>query len=293
MKSQWPKFGTVGWIFTRYQGVNLEYFSLKVVGRGLFLIIMLMIAFLYVFTFVTDLIAGVNEITVPTVDVDPTVDLGGLVSSTFSRVSGAVVSTGGIFILIASALLTAHALRQGSHRALCGENSSGIRLFQVRTLAGAAALSSLIMLTWLMTLATAIRHRAWTIILGRPIPEWSVDTAKAIGIASVIVVVTLSIIFYVRSITGTHTIWKQRGIALLIAGIFVGASFVLLYTYVGALLNPRASTGVILVMSLLLWVNVVVRCYFFGLCWMNGTQSTPAEQPRSRVELGESKSLTP
>jgi hypothetical protein len=255
-------------IFTRYTDAGLEYYSLKVVGRGLFLIIMLMIAFLFVFTFVTDLIVGVNEVTVPTVDVDPGIDLGGLVSSAFSRVSGAVVSTSGVLVLIASALLTAHALRQGSHRALSRDDNSQIKLFQMRTLGGAAAISSLIMITWLMTLATAIRQKAWMEILTGDIPEWIVDAAKAIGIAGVMVIVAISIAFYIHSITDTRTTTKQFGVALLISGVLVGASFALLYTYVGALINPRVSTGVILVFSLLLWVNVVVRSYFFGLCWV-------------------------
>jgi hypothetical protein len=267
-KSRFRRVSAQLGIFTRYQEASLEYFSLKVVGRGLFLVIMLMIAFLFVFTFVTDLITGVNEIAVPIIDVDPSVDLGSLVNSAFSRASGAVVSTGGVLTLVVSAMLTAHALRQGSHRVLTLEGGTSIKLLQTRNIAGAAAISFLIMLTWLMTLATAIRHQAWTMILGQSIPEWIIDVAKAIGIAAVVVILALSVTYYIHSITGTRTTWKQRGITLLIAGVLVGASFVLLYAYVGALINPRASTGVILVMSLLLWVNIVVRSYFFGLCWV-------------------------
>lgn len=81
---------------TRYQKASLEYFALKVVGRGLFPIFMLMVGFLFVFAYVTDLFVGVNEVVVPTVDVEPGVDLGNLVASTFFRVSGAVVSIGGV-----------------------------------------------------------------------------------------------------------------------------------------------------------------------------------------------------
>lgn len=254
--------------FRRYQDAGLEYFALKVVGRGLFLVIMLMVGFLFVFTYVTSLFVGVNEVVVPTVDVDSGVDLGNLVASTFSRVSGAVVSISGVLVFLVSAMLTTFAIRQGSHRALSSENLSRIRLFQLRTFVGAAALSSLIMLTWLTTLATAIRQRAWEMIIGRPLPEWSVDTAKFFAVAAVMGIVVLSIAGYVRSIKRTVTMKETLGVAFLVAAIFVGASFALLYTYVGAVVNPRASAGLLLVLALLLWVNVVVRSYLFGLCWI-------------------------
>lgn len=253
---------------TRYQHAGLEYFALKVVGRGLFLVIMLMVGFLFVFTYVTDLFVGVNEVVVPTVAVEPGVDLGNLVASTFSRVSGAVVSVGGVLVFLVSALLTTVAIRQGSHRALSNENLSRIKLFQMRTCTGAAALSSLVMLTWLTTLATAIRHRAWEMIVDRPLPEWSVNTAKVFVVAAVMGIVVLSITGYVRSITRISTTKKTVGVAFFVAAIFVGASFGLLYTYVGALVNPRASTGLLLVLALLLWVNIVVRTYLLGLCWI-------------------------
>lgn len=81
-------------IAREYQGAGLEYFAL-----------------------VTDLIPGINEVQVPTIEVSADVDLGSLVSSAFSRVSGAVVSLSGVAILAVSAVLTAHALRQGTHRA--------------------------------------------------------------------------------------------------------------------------------------------------------------------------------
>ena len=55
--------------FARYRALDLEYAALRVVGRGLFLAVMLMVAFLYVFTRVTDLLAGTNEVLIPTITV--------------------------------------------------------------------------------------------------------------------------------------------------------------------------------------------------------------------------------
>lgn len=109
---------TVRAIVDRYRGQQIEYFALKVVGRGLFLVLILMVGFLFILSRATDLIAGENEIVIPTVQVSADIDLGSLVASTFSRVSGAVLSASAVVILVASALLTAHALRQGSAVAL-------------------------------------------------------------------------------------------------------------------------------------------------------------------------------
>ena len=47
----------------------------------------------------------------------------------------------------------------------------------------------------------------------------------------------------------------------------VGANFFLLYTYVGALINPAVSAGIVLILTLLLWVNIVTRAYLGALCW--------------------------
>lgn len=250
-----------------YQGAGLEYFALKVVGRGLFLIIMLMIAFLFVFALVTDLIPGINEVQVPTIEVSADVDLGSLVSSAFSRVSGAVVSLSGVAILAVSAVLTAHALRQGTHRAFSHEDAK-IRLMQPGTFVTAVALSLLVMFTWLATLATTIRRTAWTAIIGQEVPGLLVDTGKVCAVVLAVVVIAAVIVLYVRSVTSAEPTGRQMAIAVAVASAVVAASFFLLYTYVGALVNPRASTGVILILTLLAWVNVVVRVYFVGLCWM-------------------------
>jgi hypothetical protein len=261
------KFQAVREIANGYQKAGLEFFALKVVGRGLFLIIMLMIAFLFVFSLVTDLIPGINEVQIPTIAVSADVDLGSLVSSAFSRVSGAVVSISGVLILAVSAVLTAHALRQGTHRAFAREDAK-IRLLQPGTIGAAVSISLIVMFTWLATLATAVRRSAWTAILGQEEPELLINAGKVLVVALAIGVMAGAIVLYVRSITSVPPTGRQLSIAVGIACAVVGASFFLLYSYVGALVNPRASTGVILILTLLAWVNVVVRVYFVGLCWM-------------------------
>jgi hypothetical protein len=253
--------------FARYRALDLEYAALRVVGRGLFLAVMLMVAFLYVFTRVTDLIAGANEVLIPTLVVNPDIDLGALAAGAFSRTSASVVSVIGAVTLIVSGLVTAHALRGGSHRALLGDGADPIRLLSWRTIALACVLSVGLLTTWLLTLATSIRHRAWATLLSRDVSTLAVDIGKAVAIVASLLIVGIGVLVVVRVILGRIT--KRSLIAAgLVAIIVVAANFVLLYTYVGALINPAVSAGIVLVFTLLLWVNISVRAYLGALCWV-------------------------
>ena len=64
---------------------------------------------------------------------------------------------------------------------------------------------------------------------------------------------------------------RSLAAAALVAVIVVAANFFLLYTYVGALINPDVSAGIVLVFTLLLWVNICVRAYLGALCWVGST----------------------
>ena len=251
----------------RYRGLDIEYSALKVVGRGLFLIVMLMVVFLYVFTRVTDLIDGTNEVLIPTVAVNPDVDLGALAQGAFSRTSASVVSVIGALTLIVSALFTAHALRQGSRRALLGAQGARVRLASGRTVGLAILLAVAILVVWLLTLATSIRQRAWIALLGADISPPAVDVGKVLAVAISLLVVGGAILLTVRAISGSVT---RRAVAAasLAAVIIVAMNFVLLYTYVGALINPQVSAGIVLVFALLLWVNICVRTLLGALCWV-------------------------
>ena len=55
---------------------------------------------------------------------------------------------------------------------------------------------------------------------------------------------------------------------LLAAGIIMAANFFLLYTYIGALVNPAISAGIVLVFTIMLWINIVARVYLGALCWI-------------------------
>ena len=243
----------------------MEYPALRVVGRGLFLAVMLMVGFLFVFTRVTDLVAGTNEVLIPTVNVSADVDLGALAQGAFSRPSASVVSIVGLLTLLVSALLTGHALRQGSHRALLGDAAPRVRLLSGRTIAVSVGLAVGVFATWLLTLATAIRHRAWIALLGSDVPRAVIDVGKVLAVVASLLIVAAGVLFVVRLLLG-YLPRRSLAAAALVAVVVVGANFFLLYTYVGALINPAVSAGIVLVLTLLLWVNITVRTYLGALC---------------------------
>jgi hypothetical protein len=250
----------------RYRRLELEYSALRVVGRGLFLAVMLMVAFLFVMARATDLLPGANELAIPTVAVDPNVDLGELARGAFSRTSASVISFVGALTLVVSAMMSAQAVRTGSRRALLGEASTRAKLLSWQTALVAVVLAAVVLVTWLLTLATSVRHRAWVAMLGTDPGRWVVDSGKALGVLISVALIAGCTLLVVRSTTGVVT---SRGViaSVAVAAVVVGANFFLLYTYVGALINPAVSAGIVLVLTLLVWVNLVVRTYLGALCW--------------------------
>ena len=264
-----------GWLTTtvsRYRTLDLEYAALRVVGRGLFLAVMLMVAFLFVFARVTDLIAGDNEVLIPTASVSANIDLGALAQGAFSRTSASVVSVIGMVTLLTSAILTGHALRQGSRRALLGDGASSVRLLSGRTIAVSVALGLAVFLTWLLTLTTSIRRRAWATLIGRDIDAAVVDAGKVFAGLLSLSIIAMAVLLVVRLILG-HLPQRAFIAAVVVALIVVSTNFFLLYTYVGALINPAVSAGIVLILTLLLWVNICVRAYLAALCWIGAANS--------------------
>jgi hypothetical protein len=252
-------------IVARYRSLDLEYRALSVAGRGLFLAVMLMVLFLFVLTRATDVIVGINEVSIPTADVSSSIDLGSLAQGAFSRTSASVVSVLGLFTLIISAMLTGHALRQGTHLALLGPTTQPVRLLSTRTAAVSTIVALGIFITWLLTLATAIRRRAWSTIFGVDLNPILVDTAKAAAIVLSLAIVAGGVLLATRRILGWIPKFAYVG-AGIVAVTVVGSNFFLLYTYVGSLINPAVSGGIVLILTLLLWVNICVRVYFGALC---------------------------
>lgn len=271
-------------VVTRYRGLNLEYRALSVAGRGLFLAVMLMVLFLFVLSRATDVIAGINEIAIPTADVSSSIDLGSLAQGAFSRTSASVVSVVGLFTLIISAMLTGHALRQGTHLALLGHPAGSVRLLSTRTAAVSTIVALGIFLTWLLTLATAIRRRAWSTIIGVDLNPILVDTAKAAAIIVSLAIIAGGVLLATWEILGSIPRFAYLS-AGVVAVTVVGANFFLLYTYIGSLINPAVSGGIVLILTLLLWVNICVRVYFGALCGIGMAHASRRQPQVSADEL--------
>jgi len=250
----------------RYRALDIEYAALRVVGRGLFLAVILMVVFLFVFARVTDQISGINEVLLPTVSVDPSVDLGALVRNSFARTSGAVVSFVGVFTLVASAIFTASALRQGTARALHGIREPQPHLRQWQTLGIAVTVPTVILGTWLLTLGTSIRRTAWSELVGMELGDIPVNVAKALAVLLQWLILSGAVALVIRRVSG---VWPSGSAVAIIAGVgglVTAANYFLLSTYVGALINPEVSAGIVLILTVLLWVNIVVRVYLGALC---------------------------
>lgn len=252
--------------FHRYRGLDIEYAALKVVGRGIFLAVILMLVFLFFFDRATDLIAGQNEIVIPTTNVSSSVDLGALVRGAFDRTSASVVSALGVLALLVSAVMTAHALRGGTHKALGDDVHT--RLVDPRTLLVAVAVPLTVLACWILTLGTSLRTAAWSALLGAPLQPLAVNAGKVglwLAQWALLTALAFASVWLVRR---PRRPWATLPWCLIFGLVALGANAFLLYTYVGALLNPDASSGVVLVLTLLVWVNVVVRAYLICLCWL-------------------------
>ena len=259
----------------RYVDTHSEYAALQVVARGLFLSVVLVIAFLFVLTFVTSLISGQNEIVIPINGVDSSVDLGAIIQSIFSRASTSVITVTGALTFLISAFLTSKALRDGSRRAVLGADAPKSRWTDLWTWALALGLSCLVLATWLLAMATTLRRAAWSALFGADLNDGVVNTTKAICIVLSAVLIAVVIAVVHRTISGGWLNGRGLLTIALMAGIVVAANFFLLYTYLSALANPAASAGIVLVFTIMLWVNIVVRVYLGGLCLI-ATQAPPA-----------------
>ena len=255
-------------ILRRYVATHSEFAALQVIARGLFLLVVLVIALLFVLTFVTDVISGQNEILIPINGIDSTIDLGQMISRFYSRASASVVTVTGALTFVISAFLTTKALRDGSRKALLGVDAPKSRWRDPWTFPIALGVSCFVLFTWLLALATAIRRSAWSALLGTDLSEAVVDVCKfAVIIVAVVAIVFAGALVH-RNVLGCWPSRRSLLILLLAATIIMAANFFLLYTYIGALVNPAVSAGIVLVFAIMLWINIVARVYLGALCWI-------------------------
>ncbi|MEI6622111.1 MAG: hypothetical protein WCP28_09420, partial [Actinomycetes bacterium] len=166
-----------------YHHDRIEYYALKVVSRGLFLAVSVMLVFLYVFDLTTNLIPGINEIAIPTMSLPDEQDLGQVVHLTLQHSRGALMDVVGFGTLLVSAVLTAKALRRGTAQVLQSEDADRVHTFQLRNLVIGLGLALVVLASWLLVFVTAIRSAAIRTVLGPGITSAQVNVGKAAVIA--------------------------------------------------------------------------------------------------------------
>lgn len=246
---------------------NIEFFAMKVVSRGLFLAVTMLLLLLYCLAYITSQLPGVNEIAIPTMALPDQVDLGAAVERAYESTRGAVIGLLGAVTLVVSATFTAKALRQGV-RSVFATTTGRVRTLDLTNLLIGVGLAVLGVALWLMTLGTAIRTSAIRQLLGvTELSPWLVAGGKF-----TLIVAQWALLAAIVSHTARRHGPTVRQRDALLAGAAFSAfvtllNFLMIYSYIRALFDPDTSGSVVLVLSLLTWVNVVVRAFFLTMCW--------------------------
>ena len=270
----------------RFRQDQVLYLALVVTYRALFLSIVLMLAFLYVLGLVTSVLPGTNEIVIPILSLPTDQDLGAIVNQTFTRSSGAVMDVLGVLTLLFSATYTAKAMRQGTENILRADRARRIKTFDPRNLVVGVFIAAVVLLSWLLVLSTAIRRAAVAEIVGLSSPE-AVNGAKGLVIVATWLLIACVVFAALRLADREH---RSQTIAVgsaVFAAFVVAANFVLIYSYIAALVDPDTSGSVVVVLTILAWVNIVVRGLFYTQCWIAESRPKVEAQEASDVPQGQ------
>lgn len=302
-----------GWIdhlaraAAHYRGDRIEYHALVVVSRGLFLTIAGVMVFLYVLSFITDLLPGTNELVIPTATLPDARDLGSVVDEALVQFQSAVLGIVGLVTLLVSATLTARALRNGTRRVFAGDAAPQVRALAPSNLLIGLGPALMILISWLLALSTAVRTAAIGALLGADVSRSLVPVGKALTIAVAFVLIAAVVYLCFRraaanaasaaekagsaanagSVTASAPPAQLRRTTLVAAAVFAAfltaANFLLLYSYVGALIDPHTSGGVVLVLTILTWVNAVARALFLAECWVATSAASAAARTPNAI----------
>ena len=259
-----------------YRRDNVEQWSLRVVNRGLFLAVSVMILLLFVLEWVTSQLPGVNEIVIPTLAVPSSVDLGAIIHDTLLRQRGVLLDVAGVATLIFSAVYTARSLRSGLRNVALGSEAPRVRWRETTNVVVAVGLIALLLAGWLLTLTTVVRTRAINVLLATDLPRIMVNVGKSLAVILMIAMFAITTFVALRKLfpTAPRTEAFAAGFGV---GLFVAAAnFVLFYAYIAALISPNASGGVVLVFMIMAWVNAVGRVLLLAGCWVAVAVNPPA-----------------
>lgn len=251
-----------------YRDQDGEALSLRVVNRGIFLAVSMMVVLLFVLAFVTSRLPGINEIVVPLLSVPTEVDVGAIVTDTVARQRNALFDIAGVITLLVSAIATARALRFGLSKVAQGVPTRLPSWLAPANLLIAAGTAAIMLASWLLALTTVVRTRAINIITGVDIPRMVIDFGK-VGVVMLSITLLSAVLLHIwRKILPQVSV-RDRLLASAGVGLLVtGANFVLLYSYISALLDPSAASGLVLVFMTMAWVNAVVRLLFLSEFWL-------------------------
>lgn len=252
----------------RYSRDRVEYHALVVVSRGLFLTIATVMVLLYALSAVTHLLPGTNEIVIPTVSLSDSQDLGAVVDRVLEQFQSAVVGLVGVGTLLISAALTARALRQGTRQVFAPGSARSVGRFAPSNLAIGLGLAAVTLVSWLLALATAVRTAAISEMLGADVSRTLVPVGKAVTVAIAFALITLVTYTGLRASSRDQHPRTVLAGAVAFSAFLTAANFFLLYAYVGALIGHDSAGGVVVVLTVLTWVNAVVRALFLTECWV-------------------------
>lgn len=260
----------------QYQRDDVEALALRVVNRGLLLAVSVMVVLLFVLSYITSQLPGINEIVIPLLSLPSEVDVGAIVSDTVARQRNALFDVAGVFTLVFSAIATARSLRHGLRQVAHSTTISRPGWHDPANLAVALGAITLLLVTWLLTLATIVRTRAINTMLGADVPRFAIDVAK-LGAVVLGIGIVAGVVAAMWRGSLPNCSRRDRLASSLAVGVAVtAANFALLYSYIAALIDPSASGGLVLVFMTMAWVNAVVRLLFLTECWLvvGGTKAS-------------------
>lgn len=252
----------------RYRGHQVEYSALIVVYRALFLAICVMLGVLFALEGITHVMPGANEVIIPNVLAPADIDLGAAVELALLRSRSAVLDVLGWLTFLLSATYTAKALREGSWKVMHPGERRRFHTWRPWNLLAGLLLAVVVLAGWLLALGTAIRTAAISELLNTAVPRPLVSVGKFGLVVLAEILLTLAVFLPLRRLGSRYRTAPMLLASALLAAFVVGANFVLIYTYLGALYDPDTSGGVVLVLTILAWVNIVARALFYVECWI-------------------------
>lgn len=202
-------------------------------------------------------------------DVGPEVDLGTAVDTTTTSSINALIGVVGVLGVVLAASATASSLRVGLD-SVFGLTSPRRSLLKAPALDFSAGiwLATLMLISWVLALATFVRRGVVTDVTGASLPGTFVVSIKLGSIVLAVGMFTWVLERSFRRERGAIPTTARVVGAILAAIFIVICNYVLLFFLFAALVDPDGGGGFELALILLLWVSVVIRGVMMISCWV-------------------------